>query len=146
MLGEVREDTCTLEDIEIPECKEPQPIEISISASEFRISDLLGGKEPSLLPNPSVERCVVVQFRPKTKRNINYDVYEQRWKKATSLRKAKKYARLLGYNQTHNQRFTFAFDRCALVLPKCKVSGDLIVTESGEWKSNINIIATNYEH
>jgi hypothetical protein len=75
------------------------------------------------LPEPKLYSEVCIRFPPKTKRKVNYHLYWQRWSKATSLRKAKKYCKILGSEQTKNGRYHFANVNFAVMfIPNCEIS------------------------
>lgn len=112
-IGEAKSDTCFLEEDMVAA---PQPINCSFSCEidekEFK----------SWFNNARKLFGVFVGLAPKSirKHKLNYAVYEQRWRKATSIRKAKKYAKIIGKTETYNKRYTFG-RLCALYLPCCTV-------------------------
>jgi hypothetical protein len=117
-LGEIVKSELSVDDVDIHDCsKELKPIEFAVAEAGMYLRDIIG---KSALPiNPICS--VFIQARPHTKRRVNYQTYEQRWRKATSLRKAKKYAKILGYNKTHNERYKFWPLPYGLYIPRAEI-------------------------
>jgi hypothetical protein len=133
-IGEAKEDTCTLDEEEL--ITAPKAISACFTCK-------MDAKEyASWFMHPSQRLYkIAAQFRPKVTRIINYKAYIQRWHKATSIRKAKKYARLLGINYTYNERYTFAFNiglPSMYIFSKCKVEQS--VDEAGKINTRITVL------
>jgi hypothetical protein len=92
---------------------------------------------PDLPPKP-IEQIVAIKFKPQTKRNVNYHLYEKRWRKATSLRKAKKYARILGENKTYNGKYTLGNFARMIILPRCVIEVSTEYVDGG-FVNHVNV-------
>jgi hypothetical protein len=113
---------------EITDTETPNEIrgswDCNISANEDVLHYLLGeSKFPTKIERPI---CIQTNRRPNPKRRINVLKYDRLLSRATSIRKAKKYAKILGFGW--NNRLNRPKDSEWMIFPKCSVE---VVPESG---------------
>jgi hypothetical protein len=101
--------------------------------------EFLFGSKPKEPDNKEVS--LTLQVYPETKRKINYAQYEVRWRKATSIRKAKKYARILGRTLTWDRRYNLPIQPRLIVFPKCTMETRLTQDETGRFIQDIKLDA-----
>lgn len=105
-------------------------------SDEFR--NFLMGNLPKIVDKSKLPVYSLMELKPKPKRKINIALYQRRLKRATSIRKAKKYAKLLGYYWS-KQLNRFVSERWI-----CFPDGELShsVNEKGEDCYNLTIQST----
>jgi hypothetical protein len=69
------------------------------------------------LPDTPSNKSLVISYPSATARMVDYERYKQRWRKATSLRKSKKYAKILGFSYSADKRCHFNVDKKVVTVP-----------------------------